>query len=155
MRNQFAVLFATVVMSLNAIANVPSALVTLIPAGAENIKISGLTAKGQKCSVSMSGNYETFSASVYVYDENGQLDPKHFAKFQIGFGHYHGDFHAVPEEIKVVAHHEAEEQYSADQRNTIFVNRTTDGLITSVRILNEDKFFLFGYTDRADETCYF
>lgn len=152
MKNAFILSIVSLMVSAAFASGIPSSLQQLVPAGSQDISLNGTTGDGQVCTVSLSGGY-TFSASLRVLNEDGQIESRRFAKFQIGFGH---DLQSISEgqEITAVTYHEAEEQYSSDSRSTLVVQKDSEGVISSVRIREEQKRLLFGFKVRADETCF-
>lgn len=139
-------------MSLPAFAQIPTELQNLIPAGSTNIQIHGQTKDLQKCKVQFTSEGGVFYAAIAILSEDGNIDRKGLAKFQLGFGHELNSLKQKNQVLTATSIHEAEEQYSSDSKSTLQVFQP-QGLISAVQIHEQEK-FLFIYTTRSKISCY-
>lgn len=149
--------FAILALSLSAEARqpVPSELTQLLPVGGNSVRMTGKTAKNEKCVVTMSSLSPTiFAADVGVYDKKNQLDSRRFAKFQVGLGHELTSIKSNKTTLVANSLHRAEEQYSSNTESQLVVEKT-DSKISSVEVRVKEQTFTGAMRVKTKVTCQF
>jgi hypothetical protein len=145
----FLCLFAFVFTSASALAQIPQALSSLLPVGAEEISLQGQAADGSACEVGIS----LYASSIFNLALSVNNDSRRFGHFQIGLGHELADLNENAGTLIAVSTLKAGEEYSSDSRATLIVERN-ESTLQSVRVHTEREGWL-GYKTESDETCSF
>jgi type 1 fimbria pilin len=140
------------IFSTSVFAQIPQELQNLIPAGRSDVRVDGRTSDNAKCTIDISSVSFGYAANIAVLDEQGNLDSRRFAKFQIGLGHELQRFINENNTLVAISVHKKGSQYSNDTRSTFKVN-SVGNAIKSVQVIDESK-GLFGYKTEANETCF-
>ncbi len=149
------ILAITVLLSIgvSAFASIPSELQDLIPPGQKDLTLYGKTQDNKSCKAQLAADSYSFSTVIFVMDSQGNVDFKRMGKFQVGFGYNLESLSTEGENTVAISVHQAEEQYSKDERTTLKVNKTENGVIKTVQTIVQEKGF-FDYKTVVDETCH-